>query len=227
MSGSSELPEGGGVSPTVLDAMAAGYTVLSRLLLGSPSQETLEQTRRPDMLADWPVALSDNTARGIVHLARSREANEDATAVKRDYNRLFVGPDKLLAPPYESVHRSREGLVFEAETMQVRAFYARFGLAAPRLDREPDDHIGLEFELMATLCLRALDALEDDDDDRAAQLTAAQAEFLREHLLAWAPDLMQMIQDHADTEFYRGVGALGAGLLEFSAVELGMATRAT
>ena len=215
------------MSPTVLDAMAAGYTVLSRLLLEAPSQETLDQTRRRDLLADWPVPVSDITARGIVHLTRSRETAEDAPAVKRDHNRLFVGPDKLLAPPYESVHRSREGLVFEAETMQVRAFYARFDLAAPRLDREPDDHVGLEFELMATLSLRALDASEDGDTERAAWLVTAQGEFLDDHLLAWAPGLMQMIQDHADTEFYRGIGALGAGLLAFTAAELGMTSTAT
>lgn len=199
--------------PEALDAFAASYTVLSRLLLSAPSQEVLDRTRDPELLADWPMPPTEPTRRGLGGLSRSREAGEDAAAVKRDYSRLFVGPDRLLAPPYESVHRSRDRLVFETETFKVRAFYARFGLVAPRQGREPDDHIGLELELMATLCLRALDALEVEDASRAEVLVGAQREFLVEHLLAWGPDLMDLIVAHADTDFYAGVGALGAGVL--------------
>ena len=210
-------PAPGTLDPEALDAFAASYTVLSRVLLSAPAQETLDRTRTPELLAEWPMPPTDPTRRGLDALSRSREAGEDAVAVKRDYNRLFVGPERLLAPPYESVHRSRDRLVFEAETLQVRAFYARFGLAAPRQGREPDDHIGLELELMATLCLRSLDALEVGDADGAAVLVAAQREFLAEHLLVWAPHLMELIVEHADTAFYTAVGWLGAGVLSEAA----------
>lgn len=196
-----------------LDALGAGYTVLSRLLLEPPSQETLDRVRCSDLLAHWPLPADADTARGLELLARSGETGESVEDIRWDHNRLFVGPEKLLAPPYESVHRSLDGLVFEAETFQVRAFYARFGLHAPRLDREPDDHIGLELELLATLSSRALRALERQDSAAAATLIAAQREFLHEHVLLWAPDLMTMVECGADTAFHQGVGALGQGVL--------------
>lgn len=56
-----------------------------------------------------------------------------------DYHRLFVGPGTMLAPPWESVHPSDEGLTFQDETLQVRQAYAEFGLTAPAVNREPDD----------------------------------------------------------------------------------------
>ena len=197
-----------------LDGFAAACTVLSRMLLAAPDQSVLEATRRADMLAAWPLPRSESTTRGLDAWRRSAEAAEDERVVRRDHRRLFIGPGPLLAPPYESVHRSVDRLVFEEQTRQVRAVYARHGLAAPRRDRDPDDHIGLELDLLATLSLRTMDALEAADISTAADLQAAQRTFLEGHLLRWAPDLLRTVEDRADTDFYRGVGALGSGLVE-------------
>lgn len=214
-------PTGGGTvvdahraSYQALDDLAAACTVLSRMLLAAPDQPALDATREPGMLTAWPLPPSEPTMRGLAAWRRSAQAAEDERVVRRDHRRLFIGPGPLLAPPYESVHRSVDRLVFEAQTLQVRAVYARHGLAAPSLDREPDDHIGLELDLLATLSLRAMDALDADDAASARELQAAQRSFLDEHLLRWAPGLLRTIEDRADTDFYRGVGALGTGLVD-------------
>ncbi len=195
-----------------LDAFAAACTVLSRLLLAAPAQPVLDATRRADMLAVWPLPPTEPTRRGLDAWQRSADAAEDERAVRRDHRRLFVGPGPLLAPPYESVHLSVDRLVFEEQTRQVRAVYARHGLAAPRLDRDPDDHIGLELDLLANLAVRAMDALEAEDPTASAEIQEAKRAFLADHLLRWAPGLMHTIEEQADTAFYRGVAALGAGL---------------
>ncbi len=197
-----------------LDGLAAACTVLSRLLLAAPDQAVLEGTRNADMLAAWPLPPTEPTGRGLAAWRRSANAAEDEREVRRDHRRLFVGPGPLLAPPYESVHRSVDRLVFEEQTRQVRSVYAHHGLTAPRLDRDPDDHIGLELDLLATLSLRAMDALDSGDAEVVAELQAAQRAFLTDHLLRWAPGLMATIEEQADTDFYRGVGALGAGLVQ-------------
>ncbi|MDX5400260.1 MAG: molecular chaperone TorD family protein, partial [Actinomycetes bacterium] len=116
--------------------------------------------------------------------------------------------------PWESVHRSRERLLFEAETLQVREWYARFGLAAPRLNREPDDHVALELEFLAALAERALTALEEDRPGDATELVAAHQTFLAEHVLTWVPTLMEMIRQNAETSFHKGVAELVTGALE-------------
>lgn len=201
--------------PADLDALAAGWTVLSRLLLAPPTADTLAQLRDADLLAQWPLRDERGAAaRGTALLLASGAEGEDAAAVRRDFAALFVGPGRLKAPPYESVHRSQERLLFEAETFQVRQWYARFGLAAPSLGRQPDDHIGLEIEFLATLAERALTALEESDPDAARELVAAHQAFFSEHLLAWAPAVVTLIQEHAETAFYRGVAELAAGAFD-------------
>jgi TorA maturation chaperone TorD len=200
--------------PGRLDALAAGWTALSRLLLAPPSDDTLAQVRNPALLDQWPLRDdSGATDRGRDLLLTSASAGEDADAVGRDFARLFVGPGRLQAPPWESVHRSRERLLFEAETFQVREWYARYGLEAPRLNREPDDHIGLELEFLATLAERAITALEEDRPEDAGELVSAHQGFLAEHVLPWAPALMDLIRENAETSFLQGVAELGTGAL--------------
>ncbi|PVU84106.1 dehydrogenase [Cellulomonas sp. WB94] len=196
-----------------LDRFAAAFTALAGLLGAAPDAELVDAVRAPDQLAQWPVVDDGESLHGRALLEESAQADEDATVVRRDYNRLFFGPDRMLAPPYESVHRSEEHLVFERETMLVRAAYAEFGLAAPRLNKEPDDHIGLELSFVATLCVRGMDALDDADDAELAHLLRGIRSFLADHLLVWAPVCLTQAAEGATTHFYQGVAALGLGAL--------------
>ncbi|MGV8845859.1 TorD/DmsD family molecular chaperone [Tessaracoccus sp.] len=201
------------------DALAAVWTVLARVLAEPPSADALQQLRSPQMLQDWPLldgpqSTPDVLADALESLAESRRADEDATVVADDHMRLLRGPGTALACPYESVHRSREHLVFERETLEVRHWYSRFGLQAPKLDREPDDQIHLELEFCATLLRRGLDALERNDEARSQMFFAAHHDFCREHLLAWAPAFFDQVRDGARTHFYAGVAGLGRHALK-------------
>ena len=197
----------------MLDRFAGAFTTLSRLLLAAPAAAVLAQVRDPGLLAEWPLPDEPECRRGVALLGESAAAREAEAKIRRDYNRLFVGPERLKAPPYESVHRSPDHLVFDRETLEVRAAYAQFGLAAPRLNQEPDDHIGLELGFLATLCVRGLDALESDDDGELTRVLDALAAFLRDHVLLWAPRCLTQVAEGSATYFYQGVAALGLGTL--------------
>lgn len=206
---------------TRLDGFAAAYGVMSRLLLAPADRELLAALAEPALLSAWPLRRDPDTARGLDLLAASRSAGEDVPALVRDYDRLFVGPGRLLAPPYESVYRTEEGLLFEEPTFQVRAAYQTFGLAAPRMNREPDDHIGLEFSFLEHLSHRALAALDAGDEFRLDTTLAGQSAFLRDHLLVWGQDCLRAVARHAQTAFYRGTAALGLGVLTQAADSFG------
>ncbi|WP_066585706.1 TorD/DmsD family molecular chaperone [Cellulomonas timonensis] len=196
-----------------LDRFAAAFTALSGLLVAAPDAELVTRMRDAELLADWPLPDEGDTREGVELLRASAQADESVEVIRRDYNRLFFGPEPMIAPPYESVHRSQERLVFERETMQVRAAYAEFDLAAPRLNREPDDHIALELSFLSTLCVRAMDLLDAHDDASAARHLVAVRAFLAEHLLVWGPTCFEQAVDGATTSFYRGVARLGRGTL--------------
>jgi TorA maturation chaperone TorD len=132
--------------------------------------------------------------------------------LKMDYTKLFIGLDILPTAPWESVYFNRERLVFQEQTIQVREWYARFGLQIERFNREPDDHIGLELSFVAHLASRALQAMEEDSES-LEELLQAQRDFLTEHLLRWGPALAKLLKQHAKTDFYRGIAHLTYGAL--------------
>lgn len=213
-----------------LDRLAAAFGTLSAFLLKPPTAQVLDQVRQPELLEQWPCHPCTDREAGINLMLASR--TEDELAIRDDFNRLFVGPERMLAAPYESVHLSADKLIFEQQTFVVRAAYAQFDLAAPRLNQDPDDHIGLELEFLAALANRALDILdsyeETDSEDtnkgtREAQVAdlnrhlSAMHSFLSTHLLAWGDTFFSLVQEHAQTEFFRGVGTLGHGVLDDAA----------
>lgn len=203
------------LNPDQADALGAVWTVLARVLAGPPTPEALDALRSAELLRDWPLldppgpAPTDLGA-GLESLVASRNEGEDVAVVADDHMRLLRGPRSALACPYESVHRSREGLIFERETLQVRDWYSRFGLQAPRLDRDPDDRIDLELEFCSTLLRRGIDAFDRGDEHAGHTLFAAHDDFCREHLLVWAPAFFDQLLSGASTHFYRGVAQLGS-----------------
>lgn len=204
---------------TDLDGVAAAWTVLSTAYGVLPEPGFVDALRSADQLAAWPYA--DRESRAGVRLlvgsgerAAAGETDEQLAAVVADHRRLFVGPRPLLAAPWESVYRSREGLVFDVQTLQVRQAYRRFGLQTPYLNKEPDDHIALEASFVSALAVRALDALAVGDQQQAAELVAAIGDFARDHLAAWVPDFLDRVEQHARTDYHRGMARLTAGVLD-------------
>lgn len=144
-----------------LDQFAAVFTILGSLHYQVPDADHLHELLQ--MIDEWPLSRPQSPSRmkeGLQMWRLSREEAESRQDVVADHDRLYGDSAVALVPPYESVHRNREGLVFDEHTLQVRAAYARLGLATPHFHREPDDHIGLELEFLAQGCLRVLDARE-------------------------------------------------------------------
>ena len=82
--------------------------------------------------------------------------------IRYEFNRLFVGPKRPKAEPYESVYFDYQTM-FGAKTMQVRSFYesSRLKLEDAQLDKFPDDFIGYELQYLYFLSFSALKA-EDE-----------------------------------------------------------------
>jgi TorA maturation chaperone TorD len=111
-----------------------------------------------------------------------------------EFHRLFVGPGALVAPPYESVYRSPEQVLMQAETLAVRAMYRQYGLALRPDLNEPDDHIAFELEFYAILQER--------------NLVAAQQAFWQEHLNRWIPAFCRRVIEGSRSPFYRSLAAI-------------------
>ncbi len=199
---------------------AVAYRFLGRCFHAPPGAAWLAALAEDRLFEAWPLPSDDEeTAAGLTLLAAYCERWDPAQlgALTWDFNRLFVGPGEMLAPPWESVHRSKTKLTFQESTLQVRALYEAFGVQAPALHREPDDHLALELDFLAALSERAVEAARGGDGEQLERCLQAQRDFLRDHLLAWAPACLALVERHAETDYYRGAARLARGSLAASA----------
>lgn len=128
-----------------------------------------------------------------------------------EYTRLFLGPTKLPAPPWESVYVSKEPLLFQESTLTVRRSYLKHGFIPQNYPHEADDHLALELDFMASLSGLAHNALEQSDFDKVTDAMEDQKAFLEDHLLKWIPQFAAKL-NASDTYAY---GNLAHILREF------------
>lgn len=194
--------------------------LLGKVLLEAPNREWLQSLIGNNVFDDVPFGVENNeVSKGLTLLQKwSVETSEDLLSqsfddLQTDYARLFIGPAKVLTPPWESVYFSEERLVFQEVTLQVREWYRRFGLQSVKLHAEPDDHVGLELTFLAHLAQRGLAALEQNDPSELQTLLEAQWEFLGSHPAKWVPTWCEQVVQEANTNFYRGIAYMTRGTL--------------
>lgn len=128
-------------------------------------------------------------------------------ALKIDHSRLFVGPFKLLAPPYGSVYLEGERRIMGDSTVDVGDRYAEEGLDVSL--KEAPDHIAIELEFMYFLILKEIEAAGGDPGPKnAAYYLERQRSFLESHLGRWVSGFADDLEANARTEFYGNLGRL-------------------
>jgi putative dimethyl sulfoxide reductase chaperone len=134
-----------------------------------------------------------------------------------EYQRLFVGPGLLIAPPWESYYRSKEQLLFEEWTYQIREQYHQFGLQSIKENNEPDDHLLLELEFM----LYFSDAcIVEKENEKIVELISVQIDFLEKHLTMWIPYFCQRLIENTNSQLYLGAAMLLEDFLSFDHLSL-------
>ncbi|RME85988.1 MAG: 4Fe-4S dicluster domain-containing protein [Caldilineae bacterium] len=167
-----------------------------------------------------PAGLPAFLRRQVVRLKRLAGNNGDLVPA---YRRLFVGPARPRVYPYESCYRDTERRLAGPWAEQVAAWYATEGLIVPELQ---PDHIAAELAFMAHLTALEAQAASAGNERAAGQYRRREAAFLRQHLLAWAPEFCRQVQAADEHPFYVGVARLLATWLEWEAAHLGLSDAA-
>ena len=134
--------------------------------------------------------LAEAGQSGLDQLAQAAASNDLETMLV-DHTRLFIGPYKLLAPPYGSVYLE-EGVLIGNSTMSVKEFYRQEGMETS--DHEVPDHITAELEFMYVLISREIEAMEGDDLETANRYRLKQKDFLGLHLGTWITEFTDRIR---------------------------------
>ena len=161
-----------------------------------------------ETIAEALAAISDLGA----ELA-AMEPEEARLTLEVDYNRLFVGPGKLLAPPYESFYRSEpdeegRGTICGLPMLAVKEFYKRFGCEMPEGFVDYPDHIAFEMEFLSLLAKEEARCLREGDTEGAAAFQKGAAEFRNKHLGVWVQTFASNVEAGAETSLYPALASL-------------------
>ena len=205
---------------TLLTGEALLFGLLGKALYSNPEEEWLQLLVDEQVFIESPFASNwPEIIEGLSRLTdwangwQGGEKAESLVNLKTDYVRLFSGIGKSPVIPWESVYFSDNRLLFQEQTLDVRAWYRRFGLEAEKIHREPDDHIGLELLFLSHLAALGIQALNEQNNARFEELLNAQREFLKQHLGAWALTWCGLVEENARTDFYKGLAYLTRGAL--------------
>lgn len=142
-------------------------------------------------LRDFFAAVdADGLARAYAGLAAAQEAPpapESWSEAEFAFNRLFVGPGPLEAPPYASAYLEKEPRLYGRSTLIVKAVQDALGAKAHSNGCLPEDHISLELD--TALALRAL-AREHPGNHCVAALRHY---FLADRMGLWIPQFTDRI----------------------------------
>lgn len=160
-----------------------------------------------DIIEEYIVFYSNLSLELGLEMLKS-SCNDSIADAIYDYNRLFVGPGKLLAPPYESKYRNHQGLLMQRETINVRRFYEKVGVSVSEEICEPDDHLAFELELVCYLLSQSV-----KEEKKYRELYN---DFFSQHLEKW---IFNHCEDVIAKSTSRTCKSLGLILKEFMLLE--------
>lgn len=177
-----------------LEYVAVTGRVLGSLFYYPPENdnnaEIIAVLQEPTWHEEWPFALP-SLANINPLLQSSAQKDEPLSEV---WQRLFIGPYALPAPPWGSVWLDKERIVFGDSTVELRQWMRAKGIEPVTTQKEPEDHFGLILMLAAWLA----------EQNRRADLE----ELLAWHLLPWSTHFLDVLIAKANSDFYCALAIL-------------------
>lgn len=171
-----------------LDMRAEAFGVVSRMFASEPDMQAVDAF----LSFDWHSVLETPPSfAALEHCDREAIARENRV----EFARLFLGPKKRIAPPYESVYRSGPRHMHGSEARELKAFYQEVGIVQDGTVNEPDDFIGFELQCACYLLTAAMLAHASGDEELRSSVLECYEHLLLRHLAAWIPAFCQDILD--------------------------------
>lgn len=212
------------------EGRAAFYDLLAAIYFRPLSAEQIENIAETDWseYADINELFADGLNDMTRYLRKRNSGTRQELAV--DFTAAFAGTSSWkgrYAVPYESVHTSEEGLMFQEAYHEVFQLYKANRVAKAEGYDFPHDHLSFMCEFLVVLSERIETALKAGDDREALCQVRVSRAFLADHILSWFDTFQELALLLLETRFYRGVLKISKGffledaeLLDSMAIEL-------
>lgn len=166
------------------------------------------------------TVLGSEALNHVIQMRSELDGLEDPDTLTIDFARLFVGPYRLEAPPYGSVYLEEERRAMGSSTMDVKELFRESGLQIAPDFRDAPDHIAAELEFMYVLIHQEIKAIRNDQPKIAFEQMRQQKSFLQYHIGAWAGLFADLVEEYAQTGFYRSLAKATKIYVAEDAVEI-------
>lgn len=176
-----------------------GYKLLS-VLYGLPQKEWQDNKIIDDLqtvLEALNVAGNDDVRK----LKETFETITDFEELQAEYAKLFVGPCRLLVPPYGSVYLEGRRIMGDS-TMAAIDFYEEVGVKLSEKIKEVPDHIKVQLEVMYYLLFKESLAVQNGDEAAADEFAQWQVDFFNVHFMSWALAFTNELAEKSEHDFY-------------------------
>lgn len=146
---------------------------------------------------------------------RERSLQESRRLIEGDYNRLFVGPAKLLAPPYESVYLGMRDATPHTRSacdpsraidgrhaLSLKELYRKEGFSLVDAYNDSADSLRAEIDFLGHLHELASEACLSCADDLVSERLSRCETFAKKHLANWVKQIEADVSRHARLDFY-------------------------
>jgi len=160
------------------------------------------------------VALEACGAYAVAAQQLAAEGGNPVQQASVEYTKLFVGPPRPAAAPWETMYRpGSEGATvgFGQATFEMRALLREAGLEVSNENNQYADHIGIELLYASVLCERLAQA--DGDAEAQEELAEKLKGFAQNHPLAWIGKLQVAVASVEPTGYIAALLELGRALL--------------
>lgn len=195
------------------------FSLFHTILGAEPTKKMLDAASGKDSLQVIRLFDSEDltAARKLEQLlAACADADEETLErMKTEYTRLFLGPEDLIAAPWESVYTTTERALFQESTLAVRDWYRKYHYLPAMYPRVPDDHISLMMHFLSLTTEKAAAALEAGQTAECSAILEGQRLFEEKHLLNWVFRYADDMQSSRTHEFYPQFVQATADFLDF------------
>lgn len=170
---------------------------------------------------DLLAADAREALRPALDSLRAAVTDLDLTQLQSDHRRVFGHIESALCPPYETRYDTRHLFQQTQQLADIAGFYRAFSLDISEGAHERPDHLAIELEFLHFVCFKEAYALKHHGPEQVELCRDAEAKFLTDHLLRWAPSFAKRLQGAAGSGFYKQLGALMTAFLSTEAARWG------
>jgi len=190
------------------------YAYLGQAFCEPPTKDSLAAILSESFLNSASILFCQGNFEKLQQYQATAEVDSDfEQQAHQEFMNLFKVPGSQYLTPYESVYRdSREvagenvkGLLMGSSAVEVQQWYKLAALDISEEYKDLPDHIGLELNFLAYLCMKEQEFARAGVQSKLTRTWEMQRDFLTAHIVRWIGDLRTRLYEKSQHAYFRTV----------------------